>query len=463
LLDKSLRKGTIWTIIFFLASFAKTIILTPLMLLHWGADDFSDWAILLSARAVILFLSDGYVRYIVNQYNLLFHTDEEKANDVLSAGVSFIVVLSVILCSAMVILIWLNPYAYGLVFGIEINEIFGEFLSKMAGFCLIVYIVSACMQTIQRMYAGTKEARGLVWKNLLMETVLIGVEIGLLSLLLLQGFRLVEFVLADSGLIILITGSYLFYLWKKYPLAGMLKLSTIKSGAIHFAKATQLYAGNFFEKLTTDGLVLLLSFFRFDKSAIALFATIRTIVNTPLLAQNLLLNTYTPQLQKDFALRNNEGLKRLFSVIRLRVGLILVVGIVCCYPLYEPVFMLWTKGEIVYNETFMVAMLMMAVFNLYGLSFAFVLKGLNVLPQMLGLMIFKIVLILAGFYFARQNIEITGWTLAATEFISSVILLPILLHRFWQRQQQTFSLSNTLLSVIPYLLAAVCLFLFALK
>lgn len=461
--DKSLRKGTIWTIIFFLASFAKTIILTPLMLLHWGADDFSDWAILLSARAVILFLSDGFVRYIVNQYNLFYHTDEAKAREVLSAGVSFIVVLSVILCSAMVILIWLNPYAYGLVFGIEINEIFGEFLSKMAGFCLIVYIISACMQTIQRMYAGTKEARGLIWNNLLMETVLIGVEIGLLSLLLLQGFRLVEFVLADSGLIFLISGSYLFYLWKKYPLAGMLKLSTIKSGATHFAKATQLYAGNFFEKLCTDGLVLLLSFFRFDKAAIALFATIRTIVNTPLLAQNLLLNTYTPQLQKDFSLRDNDGLQKLFAVIRLRIGLVLLAGIVVCYPLYEPVFTYWTKGEILYNRNFMTSMLLMATFNLYGLSFAFVFKGLNILPQMLGLMFFKTVLILFGFYVAQQNIEMFGWALAGAEFFISIILLPLLLQRFWQKQQLSFSFLQTYLAATPYLLAALLLYSISLK
>ena len=99
------------------------------------------------------------------------------------------------------------------------------------------------------------------------------------------------------------------------------------------------------------------------------------------------LNTYTPQLQKDFALRNYAGLNKLFTLIRLRIGLVLLVGIVCCFPLYEPLFTYWTKDAILYNQSFMLSMLMMAVFNIYGLSFAFVFKGLNILPQMLGLML----------------------------------------------------------------------------
>jgi hypothetical protein len=457
LFDKSLRKGTIWTIIFFLTSFAKTIILTPMMLVHWGDEAFCFWAIILSARAILLFLSDGFVRYIVNQYNLLYHNDEAKAGEVLSAGVSFLFVFSLALCALIALLFVMFPSLSSFVFDVRSDQF--NFLP----FCLVIYIIAACLQNVQRMFAATKEARGLVWHNLLLEVLLIAAELLMLSFLLVNGFGFSIGIIADSTTIFVVALVYLVHLSLNYPLQHPLSLASVKSGAIHFAKATQLYAGNFFEKLTTDGLVLLLSFFRFDKSAIALFATIRTIVNTPLLAQNLLLNTYTPQLQKDFALRNNEGLKKLFSFIRLRIGLVLLAGIVCCYPLYEPVFRFWTKGEISYNETFMTAMLIMAVFNLYGLSFAFVLKGLNILPQMLGLMVLKTVFILGAFCFARQHIEMVGWTLAAAEFIISVIFLPVLLHRFWQRQQLTFSLSNTLLFVIPYLLASVCLFLLALK
>ena len=425
------------------------------MLVHWGKEVFCFWAIILSARAIILFLSDGFVRYIVNQYNLLFHTDKTKANEVLSSGLSFLLVFSAGLCIAIALLFALFPLLTTFVFDVR-SQLF-----SYLPFCLSIYIIAACMQNVQRMYAATKEARGLVWKNLLLEVILIGAELLVLTFLIANGFDFKTTILADSAIIFLVALTYVIHLNIRYTLTSILSTASIKKGAGIFCKASQLYAGNFFEKLTTDGLVLLLSFFRFDKAGIALFATVRTMINMPLLAQNLLLNTYTPALQKGFSLRNIEALKKIFVLIRLRIGLILLIGILCCYPLYEPVFRYWTKGEIIYNQAFMTSMLMMAVFNLYGLSFAFVLKGLNILPQMLGLMVFKTILILAGFYFAQQNIEIIGWTMAAAECVSSVIVLPLLLHRFWQKQQMNFTLSHNLLAAIPYLLTAVCLFLLA--
>ncbi len=446
MLDNSLKKGTIWTMIFFLSSFAKTIILTPLMLMHWGKEVFCFWAIILSARAIILFLSDGFVRYIVNEYNLLFHSSEVKANAVLAAGLSFLVIFSLGICGFLGFSLFAFPSVPQFIFDTQ--------LFNYLPFCLIVFVIAACVQNVQRMYAAAKEARGLVWQNLLFEVVLLIAETLALSVLLTNGFGFKESLLVDAGIVFLLAIFYLFHLLANFTLPNMLHSQSIKEGAKHFANAAQMYASNFFEKLTTDGLVLLLSFFRFDKAVIALFATIRTIVNTPLLAQNLLIITYTPQLQKDFALRNNAGLNKLFTLIRLRIGLVLLVGIVVCFSLYEPVFTYWTKGAVVFNQNFMLSMLMMAVFNIYGLSFAFVFKGLNILPQMLGLMFFKTVLILFGFYVAQQSIEMFGWALARAEFFVSIILLPLLLHRFWQKQQLSFSFLQMYLSAIPYLLAA---------
>ena len=448
MLDNSLKKGTIWTIIFFLSSFAKTIILTPLMLVHWGSELFSFWAIFLSVRAIILFLSDGFVRYIINEYNLLYHHNETKANALLASGLSFLLVFSLIICGVIALVFGFIPSASSFVFNVE------QGLFAYLPLCLTAYLVAVCIQNMQRMYAATKESRSLVWHNLLFEVLLLMAEILVFGVLISYGFGFKISLLVHAGVIVLLSIFYMVHLFVQYPLRQWMQFQSVRVGAQYFAKATQLYASNFFEKLSSDGLVLLLSFFRFDKAAIALFATVRTIVNTPLLAQNLLLNTYTPQLQKDFALRNYAGLNKLFTLIRLRIGLVLLAGIVCCIPLYEPIFTYWTKGEIVYNQSFMLSMLMMAVFNIYGLSFAFVFKGLNILPQMLGLMFFKTVLILFGFYVAQQSIEMFGWALAAAEFFVSIILLPLLLHRFCQKQQLSFSFLQMYLSAIPYLLAA---------
>jgi hypothetical protein len=425
------------------------------MLLHWGQGIFCFWAIILSVRAIVLFLSDAFVRYVLNQYNLLYHKDQQKANQTLSAGISFLIVLSFILCTLIALILLFIPTSTAFIFDIDSQHR----LISLLPLCLVSYLLAASVQNIQRLYAGTKESRGLVWHNMLLEVALVVLELSALSILLFQNFDFDIIVLADSVIILLVALIYLVHLGTQYPLAHILKVSSIQQGFIQFQKATQLYASNFFEKLSTDGLVLLLSFFRFDKAAIALFATVRTLVNTPLLAQNLLLNTYTPEMQKHFALRNTDALQQLLSFIRVRIGIILLAGMVFCLPFYEPIFIFWTKGKIEFNQNFMVVMLLMAVFNLYGLSFAFVLKGVNALPQLLGLMLLKTILILIGFVWAHQDILLIAVVWAIVELLSSVFMLPQILRRYGLRQNMSFTPSIYYGQLIPYLLASLCLVL----
>lgn len=424
------------------------------MLSHWGQELFCFWAIILSVRAIVLFLSDGYLRYVVNQYNLLYHTDESAAARVLSAGISFLIVLSLLLCGFVAVAFLLFPSLSSFVFDTDKN------VYTYLPLCLLAYLPAACVQNIQRLYAATKEVKGLVWHNMVVEVLLVACELLALSLLLLQDYDFNVVVFADSGMIILVAIMYSIHLYKQYPLYAVLAPQSIREGAVQFKKATKLYASNFFEKLSTDGLVLLLSFFRFDKAAIALFATVRTIVNTPLLAQNLLLNTYTPELQKQIALRTSSSLEQLLSFIRLRLGLFFCLGILCCLPFYQPLFSYWTKGEIKYDKYFMVTMLIMAVFNLYGLSITFILKGVNALPQLLRLMLLKTVLLVIGFVWAQQDILNTAIVLALVELLSSIFISPMLLNAYRVPHQLRISISKYYLQFVPYLLTILLLLVY---
>jgi O-antigen/teichoic acid export membrane protein len=453
--DKSIKAGTAWTVLFFLSSFAKTLVLTPLMLTAWGGTGFCFWAIILSARSVILFLTDAYVRYIANRYNLLFHTDEPKANEVLRAGVSFLLVFSIVLCIAAGAAFVLFPSLSSLLFDVDT----GYALRAGLPVCLLTYLSAACVQNVQRMLAATKEARGLVAHNMVLEVVLVLLELSVLGILLAKGYGLYTGVLADSIVISVIAVAYIVHLLYRYPLLCVMQRQTLRTGAREFIKAGSLYGGNFFEKLSTDGLVLLLSLFRFSKVAIALFATVRTMVNTPILAQNLLLNTYTPSLQKKFVLRDVAGLQRLFRFVRLYLGGIIMLGIVCCYPLYEPVFVFWTQGKLAYNESFMVSMLLVTICTVYGTGFAFVLKGLNLLPELLRLMLLRTVLVLIALSCSGADPDLLGWSLAGVELVCSVVYLPLVLQKFWRREQLCFSYAQSIKALLPYLLAALFLLL----
>lgn len=451
----SLKKGTLWTLIFFLVSLAKTLLLTPMMLRYWGAANFGLWAIVLSLRAILLFLSDGFLRYVVNRYNLLFHQRSFKASLLLRSGMIFNLMFSVLLCLVFGLVLFSVPSFRILLFGATSIPYFA--------WALWAYIFAAVVQNAQRMYAATQEARGLVWVNVLVEVLLLLAELFLLSFLLYSGSGFAQVLFVDALLIAFVALVYLRCMMQRYPMPLLSWRKSMVQGYSYFKKAIQLFAGNFFEKLTSDGLVLLLSIFRFDKTSIALFATVRTIVNTPLLAHNLLLNTYTPQLQKDFATRHQSGLNALFRLVRLRIGPVLLLGILCCVPLYEPVFLFWTKGKIPYQHSFMMMMMVVAVFQLYAVSFTFVFKGLNILPQMLGLMLLKTVLMLLCFYWSQGQILDLAMGLMLIELCLAIFFMPLLLGRYWRQQGLSFSYVAVLASAAPYVLTALILLYFAVQ
>lgn len=427
------------------------------MLTHWGQDIFCYWAIILSLRAIILFVADGYVRYIVNQYNMLFHTEAPKATHLLSAGISFLTLLSLTICIALGIILFAFPICTSSLFAVASTTISLSTLS----FCLLVFIVGACMQMLQRMYAACHEARGRVAQNMVFEVLLIACEIAAILFLSLGDFGFKQVVALDSAVVFGMTLGFMVYLRYRYPLPGMFARSSVQQGFGLFRKATQLYAYNFFEKLSTDGLVVLLSFFRFDKAAIALFSTIRTIVNTPILAQNLLLNTYTPKLQAAFALRDAHAVAQLLRFIRLSVGAVLLLGILLCLPFYENIFIFWTKGRIAFDTSFLLLLLMMTVGQLLGTTYLFMLKGLNALSHTLGLMLAKTMLIFIGLLWSQQQLLRFAVVLIFVEWLSAIIVLPRLAHQYVQQNNFVVSKHSIDLGRLPFVICFLLLLLYS--
>lgn len=426
------------------------------MLSHWGQALFCYWAVILSIRAIVLFVADGFVRYIVNQYNILFHTAPQEASTILNGGIAFLLTLSAILLLGLGIIFSLFPSLSQTLFAVGAAAISTDTLV----FCLLMYIAAAAMQNVQRMYAACNEARGRVAQNMAFEVLLIVCEIVGLLLLSMGRFDFKAALALDSILIFGLTLAFLLYLRHRYPLSGLRYTKSIGAGAQSFAKATKLYAYNFFEKMSSDGLVVLLSFYRFDKAAIALFTTVRTIVNTPILAQNLLQNTYTPNLQAAFALRDTSALQQLLRFIRLGVGGVLLLGIVLCLPLYKPVFTLWTKGSIDYNASFLLLMLMMVVGQLLGLSYTFILKGLNALNHTLGLMLAKTICIVIGLVWSRQQLLPFATVLVWVEILSALFVLPALAHHYLQQSNIIVSKRADWLEYIPYAVSVLILWLY---
>lgn len=449
----TLRKETVWTLVYFLLSFAKTIILTPLMLTHWGDWVFCLWAVLLSARSLFLFLSDGFVRYAVNIYNLRFHEDEAQAGEGLADHFSFLSVFNLLIALLVFVVLQSLPMSVSLLFDVSAQ------VSAQYGLPLLVaaYLLVCGVQNGQRMLAATREARGLVRHNLQFESLLLSVEIVLLSLLLVKAASFSLVVWTDILLIGVFVLAYQSVLYRQATIRGCFRLGSIVRGGHAFARAGRLYLGNFFEKLSTDGLVLLLSLFRFPKVTIAAFSALRTMVNAPLLAQNLLLTSYTPRLQQLFARKDAVSLRDVLILARFYLGSVLLAGMILCVPLYQPVFLAWTRGTLPFDAHLLSGMLLWAVFSIYGNAYLFVLKGLNLLREFWLLMALRCLLLLTGLFFTKGQGTYFVSFLWITELLISGLLLPRVLHVFWKRNLFPLRYIHDWLLLLVHVLSALLL------
>lgn len=426
------------------------------MLTHWGDAVFCLWAVLLSARALFLFLSDGFVRYAVNEFNLGFHRDASAANNILGDHFGFLNVSNLFIAVLVFVLLQFLPQSGAALFDIPLHRITDYSLPLLVG----VYLTACGLQNGQRLLAATQEARGKVRINLQFESLLTLTEIVVLSLAIAYGAGFAAFVWIDSGIIAGACLLYQSYLFLHYPLQSSFSIAALKRGAQAFVRAGRLYLGNFFEKLSTDGLVLLLSLFRFPKVSIAVFAAMRTMVNAPLLAQNLLLNSYTPRLQQLFAQKDEVALTRLLQLARLFLGTVLLGGMLLCVPLYQPVFLRWTHGSLPFDPAFLTGMLLWCVAGIYGNGYLFVLKGLNLLREFWLLMALRCLLLLFGFFWAGAHTDRLLWVLCSVELLVSGIVLPAVLHRFWLQQGFRGRRSTDLLYLSIHLTAAFLLYFF---
>lgn len=456
-LHKSLRLGSAWTLAFFILSFARTILLTPLMLTHWGREVFCFWALILSARALICFLPDSFIRYVINEYNIRFHRDRADAAAILRSGSRFLAFFLLGSCVLILPLTLFWPPVVSFIFDVPLRVAASYHLAES----LSVYILAACVQLQQRLYSGLREPQGLIWQNLLMETLLLAAEMLLLGLMIVWGFGFSACMLADSLLIISAATGYGCLLSRSLP-AAIPGQRYLVSGVRMFRRAGRLYAGNFFEKASSDGLLLLLSFFRFDKAAIAVFATVKTLVNAPLLGANLLLNAWTPELQRRYALKDKPGLQGLLRLVRAGAGVFIAVAMVCAYPLYRPVFLYWTRGQLPYHTLFLCLMLSAALGNLAGLVYSAVLKGVNALQAFLYLMLLKTALILVGLALFPAGLYTIAWVWCVAELVPGFFLLPLLVGRRLREDGFRADYRESLTDLMPYLFSVLVLAFFGL-
>lgn len=453
---RSLILGLVGGVVYFLFSFAKTVLVVPVMLSLWGVELFNYWLLLNSGKIFFQFIPEGYIRYVANSYNIRFHGNKHAAIDELNNSTAFLLVAYVVFMAIFVVAFALLPSVTAFVFNTDRPTV----VNNHIGWSIVLFLAATSIQNVTRLNYAKKEPLGRNWENLLYESLLLCVEIVVIMLLVWRGHTFLQVVAADS-LIIAVISLYYYARTNATTRGTRLRVQgqTLKEGWHTFAKSTWFNLSNFFDKLTNESFILLLSFFKFGHSATTLYSTVRTVTNAPVTANMILVNAILPELQKGYSQRNTAHIQQLLLAIWLGIGTVLCIGVVSFYPFYEQLFLLWTTGKIAFSYWFFTLILIDTLIIIYGSSLMIFLKGVNHIKRTLSASVIRAICIVAAIAILPKTLLWVAYILIAADATANIGLYAYHSHRVL-KGLGSFSWLPLLAGLIPYILSIFFLLLF---
>lgn len=318
-----------------LLSIAFQLISVPVCLRFWGADVYGNWLALLSAFMLIRSFDAGYIGYVGNKLNYLYHYDKRRLRMHLASAVTGVVIIGV--------------FQLILVTTISLSTSFGNFLGlsviaeSQPALPLLAMIGSWALTgsyigILHRLMIPSGLMYQAAWWTMAIQigqfsAVMIAtvLKLGILHTSLL-------FALAQSAIYV---GSAL-YLKKKLPeYYPWWKGGNIPTGLQDLAKSMILATSNFVQQFSNNGLVLLVAALG-GTVAVPIFTTVRTIANLWGNITNVLSSPLLPEVVRFHATAQPQKLLEVNKVYWVVVGSMVNFGVLLSYPLIAPLFGYWT-------------------------------------------------------------------------------------------------------------------------
>ena len=435
--------------IFFGFSFLRNILLVSLLLGAWGEFLFRFWVVIISSRTLLAFIPDGFGRYIANRYNLDYHADRSTATRTLHSGLAFMMLFNgvffVILALAC------------LGFDTTVMRLFNVPKGTVAAFSLAYTIVASAaaglLHNTARFCAAVNEPTGRYWESFAFEGLVVLVETSAIVLAIYRGEGIVATTLASSVAVAVLSVLYMVVLRRREELRGFKIAKTlVVTGAGHFRKASAYTINNFFEKLTTESSVILLSLMRFSPALFPIYSSVRTFANVPVTAANLLTVSLVPELQRSYAVGNGRRMLTLLQSVWFLAGLAAGIGLIGGYPFLVRFYTDWTRFKLSFSNAFFPLMLGVGLTIVFGGIIGILLKSINAVRSLLWVAMAKGAVLIMLFLALPKTLVVLGAVLLATEGAFQLIILPALMSRILPGLSQQDARASILRGAVPYLL-----------
>jgi len=352
-------------------SIAFQLVSVPVCLRFWGAESYGVWLAVLAASTMFRTLDAGFINFVGNRLNLLFHDDVGQLKRVLGSAVVGIAFLG-----ALQLMLTLSAIAWAGV-GWLIGETEAS-AGEEVGWAIVVLISSwvvtgAYIGIVHRLLIPAGMLYQAAWWSLGYQASMF---VGVVAAAAL-GLRILEtsvLIASVQTVVYVSSGVYVrsrlprFYPWWKDV--------DWRTAIRDLRDSTPFMLSGVLQQAGTSGMVMLITS-KLGPSALPAFTTVRTMVNL----WTTISSTVTAPLLADVirfhATRGIDKLLMLADAHAWLAGSIINVGVVALYPFMVYAYAYWTHGVLVLDAMLLTTLLGAALLtNAYAFA-AMYLHGIN--------------------------------------------------------------------------------------
>jgi O-antigen/teichoic acid export membrane protein len=366
---------------------AFQLVSVPVCLKYWGNESYGSWLALMSAFMMMRALDGGFVTYVGNKLNYLYHQNTDALHEHLSSAAFGIAIIGCLQLLIVVGALIFNPLATALGMPAGSSEGMAAPLGLLA-LTISWVLTGSYLGIVHRLQIPAGLMYQAAWWAMAFQIAQFGsimaaavLRLGMLQTSLL--FAIVQVVVYIASAL---------YVRRMLPeFSPWLRSASLRTGLKDLGHSLMLTGSNVIQQGATNGVVLVVSALA-GPIAVPLFTTVRTLANLWTSVTTVLTAPLLPEVVRIHAKGEVHKLAAINQAFWVLVGSAVNWGALFFYPLIPFLYGQWTAHAVVLNKPLLALMLASVVVTNAGALMALHLNGINSLHIVLDASIARAVL-----------------------------------------------------------------------
>ena len=344
----------------------------PVCLRYWGKETYGSWLTLFSAYMLLRSLDGGYVAYVGNKLNYLYHTDTQALREHLSSAAFGILVVG----SCQVALAGGTLVAGPVAAALGVGPALGVGAGAKLG--LLTLIVS---WVLSGSYLGIVH-RLMIPAGLMSQAAWWGMELQACQFLALMAGAVLRLDLLQTSALFALSQALSYaaaalYVRRKLPgFTPWLRGARARTGLQDLGHSLFITAGNLIQQGGTNGAVVLVSVLA-GPAAVPLFTTVRTVANLWTMVTTVLSTPLLPDVVRLHARGEVRKLVEINRTYWVLIGSAVNLGALLTYPSIPWLYGVWTSHSVPLDKPLLCLLLGSVVAANAGALMSLHLNGIN--------------------------------------------------------------------------------------